>query len=81
MPLETGPGRAKFEENLKTELAAGKPEDQALAIAYAKQRGDEQIMPPPMLPPSPVNPMFQAVMAMEALNARADSFLAKVDKK
>ena len=33
------------------------------------------VVPPPMLPPSPVNPMFQAVMAIQALNARADAVL------
>ncbi|HVW38089.1 MAG TPA: hypothetical protein VHB99_12315 [Pirellulales bacterium] len=40
MPLQSGDSRAAFEHNLKAELEAGKPRDQALAIAYAKQRGD-----------------------------------------
>lgn len=42
MPLEHGASRAAFEHNLKTELAAGKPQAQALAIAYAQKRGDSE---------------------------------------
>jgi 8-oxo-dGTP pyrophosphatase MutT (NUDIX family) len=41
MPLESGKSRAAFEQNVKTEIEAGKPQEQAVAIAYAKQRGDE----------------------------------------
>jgi hypothetical protein len=42
MPLQTGKSAAAFEHNLKAELAANKPKDQALAIAYAqKRRADE----------------------------------------
>lgn len=40
MPLESGKSRAAFERNVKTEIAAGKPQKQAVAIAYAKQRND-----------------------------------------
>lgn len=37
MPLEkAGPGTPGFGRNIKTELAAGKPERQAVAIAYSK---------------------------------------------
>jgi hypothetical protein len=36
--LVKGKGKAAFVKNLKTELAAGKPKKQALAIAYATQR-------------------------------------------
>lgn len=38
MPLEKGPGKAKFEHNLKTELSAGKPKPQALAIAFSEAK-------------------------------------------
>lgn len=41
MPLESGKSREAFEHNVKTEIAAGKPQKQAVAIAYAKQRGDK----------------------------------------
>lgn len=37
MPLEKGGGKGSFVRNLKTEMAAGKPQKQALAIAYAQQ--------------------------------------------
>jgi len=40
MPLEGGKSRATFSHNVKTEMAAGKPQKQAVAIAYAKERGD-----------------------------------------
>ena len=41
MPLEKGPvGSPAFERNIKTEIAAGKPQKQAVAIAYQTARGD-----------------------------------------
>jgi cell division septation protein DedD len=40
MPLESGKSKAAFEHNIKTEIAAGKEPKQAVAIAYAKKRGD-----------------------------------------
>lgn len=42
MPLQSGSSRAAFEHNVKTEIAAGKPQKQAVAIAYSKQRGDSE---------------------------------------
>jgi ribosome modulation factor len=39
MPLAAGSSRSAFEHNIKTEIAAGKPQKQAVAIAYSK-RGD-----------------------------------------
>jgi hypothetical protein len=43
MPLETGPvGSAAFKHNIATEVKAGKPQKQAVAIAYrtAGERND-----------------------------------------
>lgn len=40
MPLQSGSGRAAFEHNVKAEIAAGKPQKQALAIAY-RERGED----------------------------------------
>lgn len=40
MPLESGKSKEAFEHNIKTEIKAGKPQKQAVAIAYAKKRGD-----------------------------------------
>lgn len=41
MPLEkAAPGTPGFGRNIETEIAAGKPEKQAVAIAYQKARGD-----------------------------------------
>lgn len=37
MPLEKGKSKASFVHNVKAEIAAGKPQKQALAIAYAQQ--------------------------------------------
>lgn len=38
MPLKKSKTKKAFEGNLKAELAAGKPKDQALAIAYSVKR-------------------------------------------
>lgn len=38
MPLDKGTSRKAFESNVKTEIAAGRPAKQALAIAYSEQR-------------------------------------------
>ena len=40
MPLRKGarPGTKGFKENIKTEIAAGKPQKQAVAIAYSESR-------------------------------------------
>lgn len=38
MPLEQGKSEAAFEHNVKAEVAAGKPQKQAVAIAYSQQR-------------------------------------------
>jgi len=42
MPLHEGakPGSKEFSENVATEVKAGKPQKQAVAIAYAKARND-----------------------------------------
>lgn len=37
MPLEKGKSHASFVHNVKAEIAAGRPQKQALAIAYATQ--------------------------------------------
>jgi hypothetical protein len=38
--LETGKSSAAFSQNVKTEMAAGKPQKQAVAIAYSEARKD-----------------------------------------
>ena len=39
MPLKSGPpGSAAFKHNIATEIEAGKPQKQAVAIAYSKAR-------------------------------------------
>lgn len=38
MPLKKGKSKAAFSENIRTEIAAGKPQKQAVAIAYAVKR-------------------------------------------
>ena len=42
MPLKSGKSKAAFESNIKTEVAAGKPVKQAVAIAYSKKRGGKK---------------------------------------
>lgn len=38
MPLEKGKSEAAFSHNVEAEVAAGKPQKQAVAIAYSEQR-------------------------------------------
>lgn len=38
MPLMKGKSKAAFSHNVAAEMHAGKPQDQALAIAYAQKR-------------------------------------------
>lgn len=38
MPLENGKGKESFSHNVAAEMNAGKPQKQAVAIAYSKQR-------------------------------------------
>ena len=38
MPLKPGKSKKAFEENIKTEIKAGKPPKQAVAIAYSEKR-------------------------------------------
>lgn len=36
MPLKSGKSKATISSNIKTEMNAGKPQKQAIAIAYSK---------------------------------------------
>lgn len=36
MPLKSGKSNKTVRQNIKTEIKAGKPKDQAVAIAYSK---------------------------------------------
>ena len=42
MPLKKSPTPKAFEKNIKTEIKAGKPVKQAVAIAYAVKREAEK---------------------------------------
>ena len=41
MPLKTGKSQKVVSSNIKTEMKAGKPQDQAVAIAYSMKRESE----------------------------------------
>ena len=41
MPLKSGISKKTFEKNIKTEVKAGKPDKQAVAIAYAMKRDSD----------------------------------------
>jgi hypothetical protein len=41
VPLSVGKSKASFQKNIRTEVEAGKPVKQAVAIAYAKKREAE----------------------------------------
>ena len=40
MPLSEGTSKQARQENIKREIAAGKPPEQAVAIGYSKQRSN-----------------------------------------
>ncbi len=42
MPLMRGRSKEAFEHNVKAEMQAGKPQKQAVAIAYSMQRGKKK---------------------------------------
>lgn len=46
MPLEHGKSKAAFSHNVKAEMAAGKPQKQAVAIAYS-EKGEKKHKPNP----------------------------------
>ena len=42
MPLTSGKSKSAFQHNIKAEIAAGKPQKQAVAIAYSVKREAEK---------------------------------------
>lgn len=70
MPLETGKSSAAFSQNVKTEIAAGKPQKQAVAIAYAEKRGDSSFIPALDMVESGVNKL---VTGAQRLSMRMDT--------
>lgn len=67
MPLETGKSKEAFSKNVATEVNAGKPKEQAVAIAYAKQRGDSSSL-------AALDPV-----KLDACAAKADALLKRMD--
>lgn len=45
MPLSKGCKRSDFVKNIKTEIAHGKPQKQAVAIAYSEARKNKCVVP------------------------------------
>lgn len=43
MPLKAGKSKAVVSSNIKTEMAAGKPQKQAVAIALSKSRAPKSV--------------------------------------
>lgn len=65
MPLESGQSREAFSHNVKTEMEAGKSQEQAVAIAYSK-RGDQ---------------LDQALTRVADIGARLDSMAERVERR
>lgn len=47
MSLKSGTSKATMSQNIRTEIAAGKPQKQAVAIAYSKARSSGASIPGP----------------------------------
>lgn len=72
MPLDYGGGKAAFSFNVKAEIAAGKPQKQAVAIAYSVQdRGEKMNFPHAPVKPSGSIHHIRAKGAAAKLLARA----------
>ena len=60
MPLQEGSSREAISQNIRTEVAAGKPQEQAVAIAMSKagkSKDASEPMPSGVLPtPPPIQP-------------------------
>lgn len=61
MPLASGSSREAFSKNVATEVAAGKPQKQAVAIAYAQERKSD------------VEVLRECADALDTLHGRMDA--------
>lgn len=82
MPLDPNakPGSEGFSRNVATEVRAGKPEKQAIAIAYREARADA-LQPSPFAGPAEMRAKKMSVLAygVDALSSRMDALAARVD--
>lgn len=80
MPLEKGasPGSKGFGKNVATEVNAGKPTKQAVAIAYREARADA-LQPSPFAGPAEMRAKKMTVLALgaDALASRLDQLSGK----
>jgi hypothetical protein len=74
MPLESGTSKAAFSHNVATEVKAGKPDKQAVAIAYSKARGDDDL---PEI--SKEHPMLPVISAFDSLRADVAKMVGRMD--
>jgi hypothetical protein len=65
MPLKSGSSQETISSNIATEIRAGKPKEQAAAIAYSKARGDT------------MSKMDEIISKTDALVKRMDAFTAR----
>lgn len=84
MPLETGKSKAAFKHNVEVEVAAGKPQNQAVAIAYSKQReardAEVEISPADIRKHIATHRRIQE-LALEGLEVETEDTVPTVDRK
>jgi hypothetical protein len=72
MPLQEGKSKEAFGQNVATEMKAGKPQKQAVAIAYSKQRQDANDM-------GYMDRIDATIAKMDSVQQRMDNLQCKHD--
>ena len=62
MPLQKGKSKKAFKHNIKAEIKAGKPQKQAVAIAYSVKRGGKKRVAKESTEKEPIDASFDSLI-------------------